>query len=62
VVAGSPRALEARSAMAPAATMTYDRICDPINPPATKLLPGFRQNGGRYFNTDERDFVAVYSC
>ena len=43
--------------MAPAATMTYDRI----NPPATKLLPEFRQNGGRYFNTDERDFVAVYS-
>jgi hypothetical protein len=33
----------------------------PINPPATKLLPEFRQNGGRYFNTDERDFVAVYS-
>jgi hypothetical protein len=53
--------LEARSAMAPAATMTCDRIRDPINPPATKLLPEFRQNGGRYFNTDERDFVAVYS-
>jgi hypothetical protein len=34
---------------------------DPINPPATKLLPEFRQNGGRYFNTGERDFVAVYS-
>jgi hypothetical protein len=41
--------------------MTYDSIRDPINPPATKLLPEFRQNGGRYFNTDERDFVAVYS-
>jgi hypothetical protein len=27
----------------------------------TMLLPEFRQNGGRYFNTDERDFVAVYS-
>ena len=50
-----------RSAMAPAGTMTYDRIRDPINPPATKLLPEIRQNGGRYFNTDERDFVAVYS-
>jgi len=41
--------------------MTYDSIRGPINPPATKLLPEFRQNGGRYFNTDERDFVAVYS-
>ena len=34
--------------------MTYDSIRDPINPPATKLLPEFRQNGGRYF-------VPVYS-
>ena len=41
--------------------MTYDSIRDPINPPATKLLPEFRRNGGRYFNTDERDFVAVCS-
>ena len=41
--------------------MTYDSILDPINPPATKLLPEFRRNGGRYFNTDERDLVVVYS-
>ncbi|HSY41976.1 MAG TPA: hypothetical protein VLA79_20720 [Polyangia bacterium] len=41
--------------------MTYDSVRDPISPPATKLLPEFRQNGGRYFNTDERDFVAVSS-
>ena len=41
--------------------MTYDSVRDPISPPATKLLPEFRQNGGRYFNTDERDFVPVYS-
>ena len=41
--------------------MELDSIRDPINPPATRLLPEFRQNGGRYFNTDERDFVAVYS-
>ena len=41
--------------------MTYDSIRNPINPPATKLLPEFRQNEGRYFNTDERDFVAVSS-
>jgi hypothetical protein len=42
--------------------MTYDSIGTPsTRPPATKLLPEFRQNGGRYFNTDERDFVAVYS-
>ncbi|MET8872830.1 hypothetical protein [Nocardia sp. NPDC004604] len=40
--------------------MTYDSIRDPINPPAIKLLPEFRRNGGRYFDTDERDFVAVY--
>jgi hypothetical protein len=41
--------------------MTYDSIRDPINPPVTKLLPEFRQSAGRYFNTNERDFVAVYS-
>ncbi|GIH20547.1 hypothetical protein Raf01_87190 [Rugosimonospora africana] len=35
-------------------------IRDPINPPATNLLP-VRQNGGRYFNTDDRDFVTAYS-
>ena len=33
----------------------------PHQPTTTKLPPEFRQNGGRYFNTDERDFVAVYS-
>ena len=42
--------------------MTYDSIRDPINPPATKLLPRVPvpSNGRHYFNTDERDFVAVY--
>jgi hypothetical protein len=30
-------------------------------PARHQLLPEFRQNGGRNFNTDERDFVAVYS-
>jgi hypothetical protein len=29
--------------------------------PATKRLPEFVKTGGRYFNTDERDFVAIYS-
>lgn len=41
--------------------MTYDSIRDPINPPDAKVLPEFRQNRGRYFSTDERDFAAVYS-
>ena len=28
---------------------------------ATKRLPKFRENGGHCFNTDQRDFVAVFS-
>ena len=59
--AGAVRAMELDINTEWVSFMTYDSIRDPINPPATKLLPEFRQNGGRYFNTDERDFVAVYS-
>ena len=59
--AGAVRAMELDINTEWVSFMTYDSIRDPINPPATKLLPEFRQDGGRYFNTDERDFVAVYS-
>ena len=60
--AGAVRAMELDINTEWVSFMTYDSIRDPNNPPATKLLPEFRQNGGRYyFNTDERDFVAVYS-
>ena len=59
--AGAVRAMELDINTEWVSFMTYDSIRDPINPPATKLLPEFRQNGGRCFNTDERNFVAVYS-
>lgn len=47
--------------MAPAATMTYDRIRDPINRPPSAFSPNSDKNEERYFNTGEREFVAVYS-
>jgi hypothetical protein len=59
--AGAVRAMELDINTEWVSFMTYDSIRNPINPPATKLLPEFRQNEGRYFNTDERDFVPVYS-
>ncbi|MEY9930945.1 hypothetical protein ABH926_005592 [Catenulispora sp. GP43] len=40
--------------------MTYDGSKDPTNPVPTKLLD-FARTGQRYFSTEERDFVAVYS-
>jgi hypothetical protein len=67
--AGQRRPPTPQAGMTPAAPgdssrvsfVTYDSIRDPINPPPTKLLPEFRQNGGCCFNTGERDFAAVYS-
>ena len=40
--------------------MTYDASKNPAAPAATKLLD-FARTGQRYFSTEERDFVAVYS-
>lgn len=40
--------------------MTYDGSKDPANPVSTKLLD-FARTEKRYFSTEERDFVAVYS-
>jgi hypothetical protein len=40
--------------------MTYDGSKDPVNPVSTKLLD-FARTERRYFTTEERDFVAVYS-
>ncbi|MEY9909663.1 hypothetical protein ABIA35_005902 [Catenulispora sp. MAP12-49] len=40
--------------------MTYDGSKDPASPVPTKLLD-FARTGQRYFSTEERDFVAVYS-
>ena len=40
--------------------MTYDGSKDPLNPVSTKLL-NFARTEKRYFSTEERDFVAVYS-
>ena len=40
--------------------MTYDGSKDPTNPVSTKLL-NFARTERRYFTTEERDFVAVYS-
>ncbi|WP_041540160.1 phosphodiester glycosidase family protein [Catenulispora acidiphila] len=40
--------------------MTYDGSKDPASPVSTKLLD-FARTGQRYFSTEERDFVAVYS-
>jgi hypothetical protein len=40
--------------------MTYDGSKDPASPIPTKLLD-FARTGQRYFSTEERDFVAVYS-
>jgi hypothetical protein len=44
--AGAVRAMELDINTEWVSFMTYDSIRDPINPPATKLLPEFRQNGG----------------
>jgi hypothetical protein len=59
--AGAVRAIEFDINTEWVSFMTYDSIRHPINPPATKLRPVFRFKRGRYFNTGERDFVAVYS-
>lgn len=40
--------------------MTYDGSKNPANPVSTKLLD-FARTEKRYFSTEERDFVAVYS-
>jgi hypothetical protein len=50
-----------RSVAVPAtAATTYDGSKDPANPVSTKLL-NFARTEKRYFSTEERDFVAVYS-
>ena len=59
--AGAVRAMELDINMEWVSFMTYDGSKDPANPVPTKLLDAFKRTGQRYFSTEERDFVAVYS-
>ena len=56
--AGAVRAMELDINQQWVSYMTYDSSQNP--PVSTKLLD-FTRTGQRYFSTEERDFVAVYS-
>ncbi|WP_344661594.1 phosphodiester glycosidase family protein [Catenulispora subtropica] len=58
--AGAVRAMELDINQQWVSYMTYDGSKDPLNPASTKLLD-FARTERRYFSTEERDFVAVYS-
>ncbi|NUP47198.1 MAG: hypothetical protein HOW97_07765 [Catenulispora sp.] len=58
--AGAVRAMELDINQQWVSYMTYDGSKDPMNPASTKLLD-FARTERRYFSTEERDFVAVYS-
>jgi len=58
--AGAVRAMELDINQQWVSYMTYDGSKDPLNPVSTKLLD-FARTERRYYSTEERDFVAVYS-
>jgi hypothetical protein len=58
--AGAQRAMELDINQEWVSYMTYDGSKDPTNPVSTKLVD-FARTERRYFSTEERDFVAVYS-
>ena len=58
--AGAVRAMELDINEQWVSYMTYDGSKDPANPVSTKLVD-FKRTERRYFSTEERDFVAVYS-